>query len=286
MSDTEPINLGTDAKFSAAERLTEVYNNILQSAEEEIKIDAKRVYWVSPFTACWFAALYDQINLQGKVLKLTEPERDNAVHQWHNLGISKYLGFSRKIISRTNLPAFPVTRLTEPSYPLAGRVKEILTSRLKGAENFHKALHFAIRETVENAFEHGQTKHCYMCAYSVPTKNLVRLCILDTGIGIPNSMRSSQRYRIESNVEAVKLSSNYGISSKAEDRGIGLYILRDVVEKNEGILSILSGNALVDISKKIKGNELSFSFLGTIIKLTLKTRKEFYYIDVASWEEL
>ncbi len=287
MSNIYTVYLGADGKFSAAEKLTETYHEILDSDCKVINIDASNIYWVSPFTACWFSALYDNIISQDKEVNIIEPTRDNATHQWHNLGISKYLGLSKDIKSLSNLPAFQVTKLTEPSYPLAGKVTKILTSRLRGVENFHKALHFAIRETIENSFEHGQTNHCYMCAYSVPTKNVVRLCILDTGIGIPESIRKSERYDDPgSDFEAVKLSSEYGVSSKSEDRGIGLYILRDVVEKNEGSLSILSGYGLLEINSESKNKDINFHFPGTVIKLLLRTRMDFRYLDVASWDEL
>ncbi|TKJ42495.1 hypothetical protein CEE37_02075 [candidate division LCP-89 bacterium B3_LCP] len=183
--------------------------------------------------------------------------------------------------------SFPVTRLAEPSYPLAGQVTQILTEKLRGVENFHKAVHFAIREVIENSFEHGQTDHCYMCAYSVPSKQIVRLCILDTGIGIPESMITSQRYPdLRNDIDAVDKAAEYGVSSKSDERGIGLYLLRDVAEKNEASLTILSGKAKMDISKDIKKTLLDIAFPGTMVNLSIKTRRDFYYLSTSDWEEL
>lgn len=183
--------------------------------------------------------------------------------------------------------AYQFTRLKEPSYPLAGEVTRVLTSRLKGVENFHKAIHFTVRETIENSFEHGRTDHCFISAYSVPSKNVVRLCILDTGIGIPESLNSSGRYaeRLE-DTDAILHASEYGVSSKSTDRGIGLYILRDVVEKNEGTLTLISVSGSVEFSCEVKKRQLKNHFNGTIIKLMLRTKKEFHYIDTAGWEAL
>lgn len=287
MKNTDKVVLGADGKFSAAKKFTEVYNNLIESNQSEFLIDASQIYWVSPYTACWFAAVKDKLESAGKILHVIEPERYNALHQWHNLGISKYLGLSKNIKSLPNLPAFPVIRQNEPSYPLAGKIKDVLTANMRGVENFHKALHFAVRETIENSFEHGLTDHCYICAYSVPTKNIVRLCILDTGIGIPDSIRSSKRFSSDlSDIEAVELASEYGVSSKEEDRGIGLYLMRDVAEKNEGSLSILSGNALIEISSTIERVTLGTKFHGVVLKFVLRTKKDFYYIDTAGWEAL
>ncbi len=267
--------------------MSDIFVAALNFKGGKVIIDASRVYWVSPFTACWFAALKDELNGTGKELVVVPPERENALHQFFGLGIKHYFRPEMKYTAPKNFSTVPVTKLTEPSYPLAGRVTRLLTEKLRGGENFHKALHFAIREVIENAFEHGQTDHCYMCAYSVPSKRIVRLCILDAGIGIPSSMRQSERYRrLTDDCDTVIKASEYGVSSKEEERGIGLYLLRDVAEKNEAELTILSGRAKVDISKSVESSTLDVGFPGTVVKFKLKTKRDFYYISVADWEAL
>ncbi len=279
--------LPADSMISRASRLTNIFVEALHCNESKVIVDASRVYWISPFTACWFAALKDHLEVINKEYEIIPPSRENALHQFAGLGIARYLSSSAIQTHPKWFSTFPVTKLIEPSYPLAGQVAKILTEKLQGIENFHKALHFAVREIIENAFEHGQTNHCYMCAYSVPSKRIVRLCILDTGIGIPKSMRSSKRYAdLKDDLQAVEKASEYGVSSKAEERGIGLYLLRDVAEKNEAVLTILSGKAKVDISNTIIRTSLDIGFPGTAVKLMLRTRKEFYYTDVKSWEAL
>ncbi|MCX6639168.1 MAG: ATP-binding protein [bacterium] len=280
------VSLPADLKISNAKRLNEVFNEVLKSGAGDIFIDAKGVYNISPFTACWFAALKDQLVELGRSIRIIPPEKEYALHQYSNLGIETYLKPEIPQTIPKKYSTFPVTKLTEPSYPLAGTVSKLLTERLRKVENFHKALHFAIREVVENSFEHGKTNQCYMCAYSVPSKQMVRLCILDTGIGIPASMRANPKYTNLDDLEAVERASQYGVSSKAEERGIGLYLLRDVAEKNEAELTILSGHAKIDISKSIRRTYIESPFSGTAVKLTLRTRKDFYYISVADWEAL
>jgi hypothetical protein len=279
--------LPADATISHASVMTNIFVEALRSNEEEIVIDASKIYWISPFTACWFAALKDNFEALNKSYFVDPPKRENAWHQFDGLGIAKYILPDWEAEPPKWFSTFPVTKLTEPSYPLAGQVVKILTEKLRGVENFHKALHFAVREIIENAFEHGKTDHCYMCAYSVPSKRLVRLCILDTGIGIPNSIRSSKKYNnLKDDIQAVEKASEYGVSSKSEERGIGLYLLRDVAEKNEAVLSILSGKAKVDISNTIEKTPLDIGFPGTVVKLMLRTRKDFYYTDVTGWDAL
>ncbi len=281
------IIFGADLKISMAPRFGEVSNYIKELDVDKVLLDASKAYWVSPFTACWLASLCDTILESGRTIEILPPSRDNARHQWNNLGIDEYLGKPLRLSKFRQHPAFAVTKLTEPSYPLASNVTKMLAEPLKGVGNFYKALLFTIREIIENCFEHGKTDHCYMCAYSIPSKNVVRLCILDGGIGIPASLRLNRKFsQNEDDLDLVEQALEYGVSSKTEDRGIGMYILRDVVENNSGKLSICSGKAFMEISDELVKRDLEISYPGTAIELMLKTKRDFYYIDAASWDEL
>ncbi len=162
----EPIEIviPADPKYSSAEKLIDVFNLIVCSETDDLVVNASNVYWVSPFTACWIAALKDKCDTLGKKIQIIDPIRDNAIHQWKNLGIKKYLGFTKESEPLSRQPAVEVTKLKEPSYPFAGKILRILSDALNPVENFNKALHFAIRETIENCFEHDETDHCYVCA--------------------------------------------------------------------------------------------------------------------------
>ncbi len=281
--------LPADTKFSASPKMVEIFNHAIESDAKIITIDATRAYWVSPFTACWFAALRDKLEERGKSLTVNPPSRGNAIHQWERLGISSYLGMRLIPDFGKSVPSFRVARLTEPSYPLASDVTRLLTEKLKGAENFHKALHFVIREVIDNSFEHGRVNSCYMAAYSVPTKNLVRLCIFDCGIGVAASLRENTKYHLEeSDLILTKLSLERGVSGKSSDRGIGLYLMSDTVSKNAGAeFSVLSGNALIKVSHEgIAERHITAPMKGTVVKLKLKTKERFNFISVSEWEEL
>jgi anti-sigma regulatory factor (Ser/Thr protein kinase) len=268
--------------------MVDVFNEAITADSDLITLDASQVYWVSPFTACWFAAIKDKLNMAKKELHVIPPERDNALHQWVDLGIGQYLGIGSTARSMRHLPAFIVSRLNEPSYPLASEVTKLLTANLKGGEGFGKALHFAIREVVDNAFEHGGVNHCYLAAYSVPNKHIVRLCILDTGIGIPNSLRHNVEFSSGyDDLDLVERAMRKGVSGKSAGRGIGLYLLADTVTRNEGAsFGILSGNARVEIMKDQTRKQPSAKFNGTIVKLRLRTRQHFNFISVRDWESL
>ena len=102
----------------------------------------------------------------------------------------------------------------------------------------------------------------------------IEFAVVDTGVGIPNSLRSSHhlvvRYQSRScgDKETIRLACNANISSK--DRGgLGLYMVRKTVEETSGVLYIRSGSAkvLFGNGRQGKGNSFRYptSFLGTQI---------------------
>jgi hypothetical protein len=85
---------------------------LLQKDINKVTIDASRVYWISPFTACWFAALHDELAAIGRKYELVPPSRKNAMHQFTGLGIAKYLNSAASLRKSRSFSTFPVTKLT------------------------------------------------------------------------------------------------------------------------------------------------------------------------------
>ncbi len=50
------FELPADSSISNADILTSIYYKAIQGSERKITIDVSKVYWISPFTACWLAA--------------------------------------------------------------------------------------------------------------------------------------------------------------------------------------------------------------------------------------
>lgn len=55
--------LPADSKISSVEKLFEIYNCALECTEKKIILDASNVYWISPFSACLIASLYDRLSI-------------------------------------------------------------------------------------------------------------------------------------------------------------------------------------------------------------------------------
>lgn len=122
--------------------------------------------------------------------------------------------------------------------------------------------------------QHGQSKPPTGYASFLFTLDRVEIAIMDLGVGIPGSFGNPNPTADES-FDFIHMACQENYSRYGEDRGLGLYVVRDIVRKLNGILSIRSGKAtaVFDTSNNFsgvhaKGFEIPF-FRGTQIQITI-----------------
>jgi len=158
---------------------------------------------------------------------------------------------------------------------------EILTRSNEGV--IFDALSYSIREIIRNVIEHSQASQFGYCAQYWQSKNLVEVAILDTGIGISQSLRNNPKLKFSEDSEALSLSLIPGISrvivnkSKVDNydewvnSGFGLYMTSRLCS-NGGKFFICSGKSGLKLNEQGK-NYLNTNFKGTAISMCLNTKK-------------
>ncbi len=137
----------------------------------------------------------------------------------------------------------------------------------------------AIYEMFVNAQIHSESAHIYTCGQFFPRENKIEFTIVDTGIGFKKKI--NDRFN-------VNLSSTQAISWATKDRnttkigitgGIGLALLKEFIEKNNGKMQIISDDGFYQFD--INGEQMSIfkgEFPGTIVNLQIKTDDQNSYI--------
>jgi hypothetical protein len=107
---------------------------------------------------------------------------------------------------------------------------------------------------------------------------LIRLCITDFGVGILSTLK--KKYNITSDIKAIKLSVEEGVTSRPQSAGFGLTHIRKFLKINKGVLTIISGRGKVDFySNRVAEYNMAGAFEGTIVNLEIKTnRKSLYFL--------
>jgi len=111
---------------------------------------------------------------------------------------------------------------------------------------------------------------------------LLKLTVVDFGVGIPSNVRKYLRKRRMPAADAIRWAFQPGATTTPQrgiSRGLGLDLLKTFVKTNKGKLEIFSDGAygLVDGStEQFVNHEPSFE--GTLINITLHSDEAYYYL--------
>ena len=155
----------------------------------------------------------------------------------------------------------PIERANDIHY-IVGRVEEraqsILVKHLRYDDRAINGFIVALSEICQNIVEHSENKGfvgIQKYRYSSLGKNIVKIAVMDAGIGFRRSL--SLRFRLKGDLEAIEKALLHGASRhEDEGRGHGLAAVRRFTEQWQGRLSIRSGTARLSlIPKWARGKE-------------------------------
>lgn len=139
-------------------------------------------------------------------------------------------------------------------------------------------LSYAIREMLRNVMEHSQSDHFLYCAQYWPTQDKIEIGIIDSGMGLKDSLNRNPKYTVKDDKEAIiyaltpgVTSSNYGSGGpKGEwfNSGYGLYLTSRICEEGGSFL-ILSGSECINKTNRMTTTSTS-AYKGTGVRLILK----------------
>jgi len=243
------------------------------------------------FTWCRFLR-QNAVAFLGGLARLIEYRGGIARFNWETLqdnirtnlvqnGFMSYFGEGRGHWTGNSIPYRQCLRKDKES--IMGYLKWKWLGR--GWVNVSAALRNAIVGTVweifENAFEHGISPiGVFCCGQHYPQLHLLKLCVLDFGVGIPSSVRWFKKKEAVSAAGAIKWAFMPGTTTKPNGmgRGMGLDLLKEFVKLNQGELEIYSheGYALIKDAREKYLDRFTF-FEGTIVNITFKCDEAYYH---------
>lgn len=131
----------------------------------------------------------------------------------------------------------------------------------------------SIYEIFANAVSHGNSKAVYCSGEVHPRKGKTMLDItfINLGTTVINNVNTYLQKRNQSQLApcaALKWAFEEGNTTKPIPGGLGLSILEEFIEMNEGTIQMVSGNAMLEIENgNSKDTLLEKSFSGTIVNV-------------------
>lgn len=162
-------------------------------------------------------------------------------------------------------------------------IVKIFRNNYKIEDSIYKSLNYCIWEQVDNIQNHsGDYGTGFVVAQNYPNLHEIRLCIVDTGIGIYESLTKteSSKFKDLSYKEAIRKCIETKVTN-GKGLGNGLYHSARFALNNKGCFVIYSGNYYIEIndgeiSQVIRGKY----WQGTIIFQKVYTNNKINYNDV------
>ncbi len=157
------------------------------------------------------------------------------------------------------------------------------STKLNLPPGMQRALAFSFSELIDNCCCHSLSEiENHICAQVFNDR--VEICIVDNGIGIPESLKAVKKYADLNNRQLISKSILEKVTSKGESnrrshQGFGLYAVNEIIRLNNGCFEIYSDDvALITRSGKTSVVKIPH-WQGTIVYMTLRKTH-----DVFKWQ--
>jgi hypothetical protein len=244
------------------------------------------------FTRCRFLQ-HNAVAFLGGIARLIEYRGGTAKFNWDTLQDN----IQGNLIQNGFMGCFSESRgpwvgnsIPYQEYPTKSKENIINYLKVKwlgrGWVNVSQGLCNAIVGTVweiyENAFEHGISPiGVFCCGQHYPQLHLLKLCVLDFGVGIPSSVRWFKKKETVSASVALRWAFRPGTTTKPNGmgRGMGLDLLKEFIKLNQGELEVYSheGYALIREGQERYLDRSTF-FEGTAVNFTFKCDESYYHL--------
>ncbi|MCX4339957.1 MAG: hypothetical protein OSJ72_09970 [Lachnospiraceae bacterium] len=281
---TLEISNNINTSYGSHSRLSELYIQLFRIQSYVIYLDFSKVTFIA---ANQFAVL-------GCILDTYRAKYPNTTIYFSNLnrkiketirknGFNSHLGFEKlPDIYNTTIPytIFDINEITEFEKYIILRIfsrqdipnmSELVKSKI--IDN--------ILEIFNNVKEHTHSKKVYTCGQYFPTSSLLYFTIVDSGETIPYNVST---YCDKNCIELPQKPLEWAIAAGNTTRevntpgGLGLSLLRDFIELNEGRLYIVSGcETYEQVGKKNRHRYMEHPFSGTIVTVAFNLLDESIY---------
>lgn len=168
--------------------------------------------------------------------------------------------------------AMPIRRVEQSS------IEEYVVETLRYIGNICigkdlSVLSVGIKESINNVYDHSNSIiGAYVFCQYYPKKRTIRICVADSGVGIPAVVRKSKPGLSDDECLKWALIGKNTTQSLPSNAGMGLTIIKDFTVATRGKLMIVSGSSnysLVDGKEKYSKNNIKH-FKGTLIEMDIK----------------
>lgn len=174
-----------------------------------------------------------------------------------------------------------ITKIEPGVYDLPDRIMNVFENDFNLSKTDCQQLSFIINEMICNSTIHSKSlsgAYLYCQKYRGKRRSL-EFILVDSGIGIHNSLKKNPDHSSLTNSEAVSKAIQYEITC-GEGRGHGLFFASEFVLRNDGSMLLLSGGDHVNILNGNTNSNTNPNWNGVILKFNFKFDASFSLDDL------
>lgn len=245
----------------------------LQDQEIEINFSLRYGFMISS-TYLILISFINVLRANGKIVNILFNGENCQTHNYasrinvfEHLNIPFNENFRRH---NTSASLIPITKVEKGVYDLSNDILNIFSNNFKMNDNDVSEISLMISEMLCNTTIHSYSEGgAYMYMQRYPALNTLEFVLVDSGIGIHNSLSSNEKYNNISNAEAVAESIVYEATS-GNGRGHGLYFMSEFVKRNNTTLQLTSGDTTLLINNGSTTISNNYNWKGVILKIIFK----------------
>ena len=224
--------------------------------------------WVSvhPVVLCMISALGLFMKKNGAKINFKKMEATSR-HYFQRMGLFDLLGLNSEmnIVSHESAGRFIPIQQIKNSDELGDFIKEIIPL-LHLEPKKVEPIKYIMSELVRNVLEHSEAPDgAVVCAQYYKKSNTIRIGVVDTGIGIKNTLQKF--YHPENDFKAIVLALTPGITGTTRkiggvsemNAGAGLFFIKSLAKTSRDFFMIYSGNSMYKLLKNPKKKEIKLT---------------------------
>jgi hypothetical protein len=267
----------------------------LQSADGEVTFDFSDCRFIGQHAVAFLGGLARQLEAHGCVVYFLWdtliPRVRNCLKQH---GFLHAFGHPYKPLGKGNSIPFREDFEQDPSgYVQYLEQMWLGKNWIKVSERLGAAVASRVGEAYLNVFEHSRSPvGLFSCGQHFPNKHLLKLTLVDFGVGIPSNVRlhllKTQKIPPDQlpGRACMEWAFQRGTSTQPGGRGLGLDLLSSFVRVNDGRLEIFSHEGHAIVTKAgVQFSSIERYFEGTLVNILLRCDEKYYCLTSERSEE-
>lgn len=208
-----------------------------------VRLDLKRVTFIQPSAITLLATAVLRLRQQGSEITIGRPDSDkvdsylNRIDFYELAGVAADYPWVRRDSSGRFREVVQVQSEIEGDI-VVQEVLEILRGNVPGMDAIYDAIQYAFLEVVNNVFHHAHSPtHAVVCAQSYGRLGQVEIAVVDSGVGIPASLRGNPQLvdRFATDEAAIELAVKSRVTGRpTHNTGEGLFFSLEFIKRNGG----------------------------------------------------